>query len=215
MSDDILDEVESERYREILSLKKQALETKDEIDRAVATGQLNRGAGIQLYQRKVRNYVMSVETVLNPASGQTSDFWTDVPIGDFSLPNGDHKDVTGLREFLSLPTSFEVEVEREQQRSYRHKRETVTQTQRVHPPERLIEQAFRTTGQALDAAGFDLDEPTDKKKSNFDAVDDVEKATKILDFLRALDNDGLREVQHVINDELLGDRDELTNGHHE
>lgn len=215
MSDDLSDTVASERFREILTLKKQVLDTKDEIDREMVTGRLNEGAAIRLYQRKVRDYVMSVETVLNPATGEQSEYWDEKFIGRFSLPDGQQQEVIGLREFLELPLSFEIEIEREYQRSYRHKRERVTDTQRVRPPERLIEQAFRMTNRALDAAGFDLDEPTEQQKSGFRAIDDIDKATKILDFLQALDDDGLREVQDVIEGELTDDGDPLTNGHHE
>lgn len=214
MSDDIIDTVESERFQEILTLKKRVLDTRDEIDRATATGQLAQGPAIGLYQRKVRDYVMSVETVLNPANGEPSKYWTEEPIGDYTIPGGEHNFVVGLQEFLELPTTHEVEVEREQKRSYRHAVKTVTETQRVRPPQRLIERAFRITNRALDDAGFDLDEPSEKRKSKFNRVDDVEKATKILDFLRSLDNDGLREVQLLIEQDLLSD-DELRNGHHE
>lgn len=213
MSDDIADTVESERFREILSLKKTVIDTKDEVDRAIASGKAREGAGVQLYHRKVRDYVMSVETVLNPARGETSQYWDEVVIGEFSLPDGEEKTVRGLKEFLELNTVFEVKDEGARQKSYRHKKEKVTVTKRVRPPKRLIEQAFRVTNVALDEAGFDLDEPQEKQSSEFDKVGDVEKATKILDFLRALDDDGLREVKHVINNELIDD--ELSNGHHE
>lgn len=215
MTDDLADTVESERFREILSMKKQVLETKDEIDRARINRRVNQGAAIRLYQRKVRDYLMSVETVLNPEKGSQSRYWDDVLVGKFSLPDGQEKEVVGLREFLELPTSFEIEVETTRQRSYRHKNERVIETQIVRPPERLIEQAFRLTNRALDAAGFDLDEFSEKQKSGFRNIDDVEKATKVLDFLRALDDDGLKEVQSIIQRELLGDRGEMTNGHHE
>lgn len=215
MSEDIEETVESERFREILTLKKKVLETRDEIDRALVNGAVDQGAAIGLYHRKVRDYVMSVETVLAPANSQPSVYWTDVPIGEFSLPNDTKRNVVGLSEFLELPTTIEVKEEQTRQQSYRHKAETVVQARRVRPPERLIEQAFRVTNQALDAAGFDLDEPSDTEKSGFRQIDDVVKATQILDFLRSLDDDGLREVQQVITDDLLENGQEHTNGHHE
>lgn len=214
MSDDINDTVQSERFNEILTLKKQVLDTKDEIDRNRAAGRLSEAAGIELYQRKVRDYIISVETVLNPNDGDTSPFWDERRVGQFSLPDGEVKVINGLADFLELPTTFTVEIETERQRSYRHKRETVTDSKRVRPPERLIEQAFRMTNRALDAAGFDLDEPTEHEKSEFKNIDDVEKATKIYDFLKALDDDGLRELQNIITNELLNGS-EMTNGHHE
>lgn len=214
MSDDIEDLVETERYREILEMKKRVLDTRDEIDRAKMNGRISQARAIGLYQRKVRDYVMAVETVLNPSRGDPSTFWEETHVGDFTLPDGEVVQVDGLKEFLDMPMSFDVQVETEQQRSYRHAAETSVQTRRVRPPEKLIERAFRMTNQALDSAGFDLDEPSDKQKSGFDRVDDVEKATKILDFLRSLDEDGLREVKQVIDRDLLGP-DELSNGHHE
>jgi len=212
---DISDTVESERFAEIMTMKQRVHETKDEIDRQRPTAGFNRGAAIGLYQRKVRDYIVSVETLLNPSDGEPSPYWHEREVGRFSLP-GDEVDkvVTGLREFLQLPTTFEIEIETERQQSYRHKRETVTETRQARPPERLIEQAERMTNRALDEAGFDLSEPTDNQKSQPKDIDDIAPATEILDFLRALDDDGLREVQYVIQNQLLND-DEMTNGHHE
>jgi hypothetical protein len=213
---DISDTVESERFAEIMTMKQRVHETKDEIDRQRPTAGFNRGAAIGLYQRKVRDYIVSVETLLNPSDGDASPYWDEREIGRFSLPgDGDDEVVTGLREFLELPTTFEIEIETERQQSYRHKRETVTETRHARPPERLIEQAFRMTNRALNEAGFDLSEPQDKQESRFKKTDDIEKANEILKFLRALDNDGLREVQHIINNELIDDNGPMTNGHHE
>lgn len=212
---DISDTVESERFAEIMTMKQRVHETKDEIDRQRPTAAFNRGAAIGLYQRKVRDYIVSVETLLNPSDGDASPYWDEREVGRFSLP-GDEEDkvVTGLREFLELPTTFEIEIETEQQQSYRHKRETVTETRQARPPEPLIEQAERMTNRALDEAGFDLSEPTDNQKSQPKDIDDIAPATEILDFLQSLDDDGLREVQYVIQNQLLNG-DEMTNGHHE
>lgn len=214
MSDDISDTVEAERFREIMESKKRVTEVRDEIEIARANGTIREGAAMGLFHRKVRDYVMSVETVLKPATGDTSKYWQDERIGDFTLPDGRHKDVVGLSDFLDLETVFEIEVETERQRSYRHKRETVTQTQRVRPPERLVERAFRITNRALDDAGFDLDEPTERKESHFDNLDDVEKATKILDYLQQLKTEDLKEAKREI-DRLIAGQNAQTNGHHE
>lgn len=215
MSDDIADLVDSERYREILEQKRRVIDTRDEIDRAVVQGRRRGGRMIGLYQRKVRDYVMSVETLLNPHDEEPSRYWTRVPIGDFSLPNGEHRHIEGLDEFLELPTVFELQVETTEKQSYRHRAETVTETRRVRPPEEVIERAFRVTNQALNSIGFDLDEPTDHQKSGFSKVDDVEKGTKIWAFLQQLDEDALNEVKRQIDTKLLGQPDERTNGHHE
>lgn len=214
MSDDISDTVESERFREIMESKKRVIEVRDEIEIARANGNIRQGAAMGLFHRKVRDYVMAVETVLNPANGTRSQYWEDEPIGDFSLPDDRHIEVVGLSEFLDLETVFQIEVETEQQQSYRHKRETVTQTRRVRPPERLVERAFRVTNKALDDAGFDLDEPTERKESRFENLSDVEKASAILDYLQQLKPDDLREVKREI-DGLIANQTAETNGHHE
>lgn len=214
MSDDIADTVEIERFREIMEMKKRVTEVRDEIEIARANGRIREGAAIGLFHRKVRDYVISVETVLNPADGDVSEYWEDKRIGDFTLPDDTHKDIVGLSEFLDLKTIFEIEVETEQQRSYRHKRETVTRTQRVRPPERLVERAFRVTNQALDDAGFDLDEPTERKESHFDSLSDVEKATTILNYLQQLKVEDLKEAKREI-DRLIANRSAETNGHYE
>jgi hypothetical protein len=216
MSDDISDLVDNERFREILSLKKRVLDTRDEIDRAMLSGQRRRGPVIGLYQRKVRDYVMSVETVLNPHDEQPSRYWTEVPIGEFELPSGETQQIIGLGEFLELPTVFAVEVEEKQQTSYRHKSDTVTKEQNFRPPERVIESAFRVTNRALDSVGFDIDEPSAEDKKPFQhGVDDVEKATRVYQFMSTLDDSALRELKNVIDSELLGQPDKLKNGHNE
>jgi hypothetical protein len=216
VSNDIVDTVESERFHEIMQTKKRVLETRGEIQRATASGKLSEGAAIGLYQKEVRDYIMSVETVLDPADGDTSPYWEDRPVGDFHLPDGEHKTVNGLNEFLDLPETFEVEVERQRQQSYRHAIETVSETRRVRPPKRLVEHAFQMTNRALDAAGLDLNQPTERSSSTFKRIDDVEKATKILEFLQQLDDDGLRELKQLIDDDLLGDgTPPEMNGHHE
>lgn len=214
MSDDIADTVESERIAEIMTLKQQLHETKDKIDRQRPSAQFKRGAAIGLYQRKVRDYIISVETLLNPAGGDVSPYWNELEVGRFELPNGEQIVVTGLKQFLDLPTTFEIQVESERQQSYRHKQETVMETRRARPPEPLIEQAWRMTDKALDDAGYDLTEPKTKKKSEHKDTQDIAKATEILDFLRSLDDDALREVEYVIQNELLN-ADERKNGHHE
>lgn len=214
MSDDVGDLIETERFHEIMTVKKEVIETKDEIDRARVAGRIDQGRGIELYQRKVRDYVLSIETVLSPANDDPSYFWTTEHIGEFELPNGEEKTVDGLQEFLLLPTTFEVEAERQRQQSYRHAVETETVTQRVRPPERLIEQAFRVANRAMNSVGFDLEEPSDKQKSGFSKIGEVEKATKIQDFLLSLDDDGLKELKTWIDREML-ETPEQTNGHHE
>jgi len=214
VSDDITDTVESERFREIMESKKRVIEVRDEIEIARANGNIRQGAAIGLFHRKVRDYVMAVETVLNPADGTRSEYWEDKPIGDFSLPNDQHIDVVGLSDFLDVKTAYQIEVETEQQRSYRHKQETVQQKRRVRPPERLVERAFRVTNRALDDAGFDLDEPTERKESRFENLSDVEKASAILDYLQQLKPDDLREVKREI-DGLIANQNAQSNGHDE
>jgi predicted ATP-dependent endonuclease of OLD family len=204
-----------------MELRKDVHEIRDQIDRAKARGEIREADALALYQRKVRDYVMGVETVLDPADDEASRFWTDVPIGDFVLPDDRHKYVTGLSEFLELPETYEIEIERERKRSYRHAAETVTETQRVRPPERLIERAFRTTNKALDAAGFDIKQPDETDTSGFERIDDVAAATDILDYLNNASADELRELQQMIartleqgSDTLLvDDVDPKTNGH--
>jgi len=202
---DISDTIESERFREIMELKKDIHEIRDQIDRAKVRGEIREGEALGLYQRKVRDYVMAVETVLDPADGEPSRYWTDEFIGDFSLPDGREEYVTGLAEFLDLPETYEIEVRRKRQRSYRHAAETITETQRVSPPKGLIERAFRKTNKALDAAGFDLDEQTSRKESKFKNADDVEKAATIMDFLEQLGVDDLKQAKYEI-DQLIEDR---------
>lgn len=216
MSDDISDLVDNERFREILSLKKRVLDTRDEIDRAMLSGQQRGGPVIGLYQRKVRDYVMSVETVLNPHDGQPSRYWTEVPIGEFELPGGETQQIIGLGEFLELPTVFAVEVEEKQQTSYRHKADTVTKERNFRPPERVIESAFRVTNRALDSVGFDIDEPSAEDTKPFKhSIKDVDKADRVYRFIATLDDDGLRELKNLIDSELLAQADEIKNGHNE
>ena len=218
---DISDTVHSERFREIMELKKDIHKIRDQIDRAKLRGEIREGDALGLYQRKVRDYVMAVETVLDPADGEPSRYWTDEPIGDFVLPDGRQEYVSGLAEFLRLRETYEIEIERERQRGYRYAAETVTETQRVRPPKRLIERAFRATNKALDAAGFDIEQPDDTNTSGFERIDDVAAATDILDYLNNAGDDELRELQQMIartlaqgSDTLLvDDVDPETNGH--
>jgi hypothetical protein len=216
VSNNLGETIESERFREIMELKKDVHEIRDQIDRAMVRGEIREPDALALYQRKVRDYVMAVETVLNPAGGDPSRFWTDEPIGDFALPDGREEFVTGLEEFLELPETYDVEVGRTRKRSYRHAVETVTETQRVRPPKRLIEHAFRATNKALDAAGFDIDEPAEPGTSSFNNMRDTKKASQILHFLGQLDDDGLREWKAVIDEEFLSaESGALTNGDYE
>ena len=213
MSDDIEDKVETERFREIMSVKSDVHEIKDEIDRARPSGRVDEGSAIGLYQRKVRDYIISIETILNPANESASEYWSDRHIGEFELPNGETKSVDGLEEFILLPTTFEVEREQTVQRSYRHKPELKTVVQTVRPPERLIEQAFRIANQAMDDAGFDIRTGDDERRK-YHNIEDVEAATQLEAVLKSLDEDGLQQLITVIQDRHLtnGHR---TNGHHE
>jgi hypothetical protein len=211
---DVEDMVESERLQEIYSMKQQVYETKDEVERAVASGRINRGVALGLYQRKVRDYVMAVETLLDPHDGEPSDYWGERRVGDFVLPDGRHVNVDGLGDFLELPVTYDVEVEQQQQKSYRHKAEKVTKKTAARPPQQLIERAFRMTNKALDAAGFDIDEPTERDRSKFKNADDVEKGAIVLDYLRSLDTPDLREAKNEI-DRIITEQRAQSNGHHE
>ena len=213
MSDDVGEQVESKRISEIMTLKREVFDVKDEIDRAKLSGRLPPSA-VELYQRKVRDYIVSLEPLLNPSDDDPSEYWSSVPIGQFDLPNGEHKPVTGLREFLKMPTSFAVESVEETQQSYRHMPSQDRVTKQVRPPEGLIENAFRTANEAFYDIGFRIEDPGGMETKQFRKIDDVKKATEILDFLRQLDDDGLREVKAMIDGDLLGETAQ-TNGHHE
>ena len=215
MSDEAAESVESKRINEIMTLKRAVIDVKDEIDRAEMLGRAP-GKAPQLYQRKVRDYIISLEPILNPAGEDPSPYWDRVDIGAFELPNGEHKEVTGLRQFLQLPTTFTVEMTKQTQESYRHMPETKTVTEEVRPPRRVVENAFRTANEAFYDLGFGIEEP-EEQTSEFRKVDDVKKATEILDFLRQLDDDGLREIKQLIeqDDEMLSQPDPQVNGHHE
>ena len=111
---------------------------------------------------------------------------------------------------------FAVEVEEKQQTSYRHKTDTVTKEQNFRPPERVIERAFRVTNRALDSVGFDIDEPSAEDTKPFQhSIKDVDKADRVYRFIATLDDDGLRELKNLIDSELLGQADEMKNGHNE
>lgn len=213
MSDDIEDKIETERFREIMTVKKDVIETRDEFRRAYKSGQIAKGTYLELYQEKVRDYLISIETVLNPAEGSVSDYWTKRHIGQFELPNGEKKSVDGLQEFIHLPSTFVVESEQTVQRSYRHKPEQKPVSQTVRPPKRLIEQAFRVANQAMDDAGFDI-RTGDDDRSTFHNIEDIEGATQLEAILNSLDEDALQQLITVIQDRHLtnGHR---TNGHHE
>jgi hypothetical protein len=213
MSDDVADRVEGKRIDEIMTLKREVYDIKDEIDTAQLGSNIAPGA-IELYQRKVRDYIVSMEPLLKPSDGEPSPYWDRVFIGDFKLPDGGEKTVTGLREFLQLPTSFPVESVEETQESYRHMPQRETVTKQVRPPRRLIENAFRTGNEAFHDLGFGISSPEGMETKQFRKIDDVKKATEILDFLQQLDDDGLREVKTVIDNDLLGGASH-TNGHHE
>jgi hypothetical protein len=215
MSDEAAESVESKRINEIMTLKREVFEVKDELDRAEMVGRAP-GKAPELYQRKVRDYVISLEPVLNPAGEDPSPYWDRVDIGAFELPNGEQKEVTGLRQFLQLPTSFAVEMTKRTQESYRHMPETKTVTEEVRPPRRVAENAFRAASEAFYDLGFGIEEPAEQT-SEFRKIDDVKKATEILDFLRQLDDDGLREIKQLIeqDDEMLSQPDPQVNGHHE
>lgn len=213
MSDDVADSVESKRIQEIMTLKREVYDVKDELDRGRLSGRMPSNA-VELYQRKVRDYIVSLEPLLNGVDEEPSPYWDRVKIGGFTLPNGEQKQVTGLREFLQLPTSFPVNATQETQESYRHMPAEETVTQQVRAPKELIESAFRTANEAFRDLGFGISSPDQMETKQFRKIDDVKKATEILDFLNQLDDKGLREVKTVIDDELLTP-DEQTNGHHE
>jgi hypothetical protein len=209
---DAVDMLEKERIQEMMTMRKHVVETKRQIDKTIAKGTAQQGPLVGLYQKEVKGFVMSVETVLDPVNGETSEYWNNATIGDFSLPNGTVQRVVGLSEFLQLPVTFEIEVDTVKKRSYRHAEERVTETRRVRPPREIAEQAFRLTNRALDERGFDLSELTeDQDTAKFSKIDDVKKATEVYDFLNELDDSSLREVQLVIQEELLDGAN--TNGH--
>jgi hypothetical protein len=215
MSDEGTESVESKRINEIMTLKRAVIDVKDEIDRAEMLGRAPANVP-ELYQRKVRDYIISLEPILNPAGEDPSPYWDRVEIGAFELPNGEHREVTGLRQFLQLPTTFTVEMTKRTQESYRHMPETKTVAEEVRPPRRVVENAFRTANEAFYDLGFGIEEP-EEQTSEFRKIDDVKKATEILDFLRQLDDDGLREIKQLIeqDDEMLSQPDPQVNGHHE
>jgi hypothetical protein len=218
---EITDTVNAERFAEIMELKKDCHDVRDQIDRAKIRGEIQEPQGLRIYQRKVRDYIMSVETVLDPAVGDPSPFWSDYYVGDFILPDERQIRINGLQEFLALPETYSIDIEREYQKSYRHAKETIVETKEVRPPERVIERAFRNTNKALDAAGFDIQQPDDTPTSKFKRIEDVEAVTQIVDYLNHADEPELREFHRIIGrtleegaDKLLIDEVEpRTNGH--
>jgi len=99
MSDEAAESVESKRINEIMTLKREVFDVKDELDRAEMVGRAP-GKAPELYQRKVRDYVISLEPVLNPAGEDPSPYWDRVDIGAFELPNGEQKEVTEIKQLI-------------------------------------------------------------------------------------------------------------------
>jgi hypothetical protein len=218
---EISDTVNAERFAEIMELKKDIHDVRDQIDRAKVRGEIQEPDALRMYQRKVRDYIMSVETVLDPADGDPSPWWSDYYVGDFILPDERQITVNGLGEFLALPDTYSIEIEREYQKSYRHATETIVDTKKVRPPERVIERAFRNTNRALDAAGFDIKHEDDTATSKFRHIEDIDAASQIVDFLNNGGERYWRELNTIIDRTLEEGADELlieeveprTNGH--
>lgn len=151
--------VQSTRWGEVEAARQRVVDRYEAIDRAQfgQGGALSQERVSLLKQRAVQLYVLQVETILNPVKGDTTPWWDDEPIGQFTLPNGRTVQITGLREYLDLDEQLSVTITERHKPHAAHVGETREVQQQVSPPVGLHRNAFIATNRGLADQGVDFD----------------------------------------------------------
>jgi hypothetical protein len=152
-------QVQSTRWREVEAARQRVVDRYEAIDEA----QFGQGKGLAqdrvslLKQRAVQLYVLQVETVLNPVDGDTTPWWDEKPVGQFTLPDGRAVQVTGLKQYLDLDEEITITVEEHHKPHAAHVGEVRTVEKSVTPPVGLHRNAFQATNRGLADQGVDFD----------------------------------------------------------
>jgi len=156
--DRLEDIVQRTRWDEVHEARQRVLDRLETIDRLqFEAGRSNPDEVSLLYQRAVQLYVQQVETLLDPVDGETTDWWTNKPIGRFDLPNGKTFVVNGLSDYVRMDEQFTVPVEVEYKPHAAHMGEMREEERAVSPPPGIHKSAFRATNRGLAEQGLEFD----------------------------------------------------------
>ena len=151
--------VQSSRWREVAAARQRVVDRYEAIDRAQFEqgGALSQERVSLLKQRAVQLYVVQVETILNPVSGDATDWWEDRTIGRFDLPDGRTVEINGLEQYLNMDEQITITVEERHQPHSAHVGEVREVERHVSPPTGLHRNAFLATNRGLADQGVDFD----------------------------------------------------------
>jgi len=150
------DLIRQKRIDEIYSLKRSVEQLEEDIARGLASRRLG-GDPRTAYLLMVQSFVRALEPILAPDETDYSPRWTDTPLGQYELPDGNVRRVVGLQQFLGLELSEEV-TWTETERPFKSAlKEEIKKSQTVKPPRRIAENAFRAANIALRERGIEID----------------------------------------------------------
>lgn len=160
---DLNDLVKSKRFEEIHDSRMRVLQQERKAADGLLEGEIDQLTANMVIRRAVENYIYEVENLVKPPSKKTNlsdkDYWNDVELGEFELPDGQSVKFEGLKSVLEAPNPFVVQTTERRERPLRGEtKETVTH--RVQIPRSILMNAYRQVNTFLAEIGMEID-PTD------------------------------------------------------
>lgn len=172
---DLNELVTTRRFDEIHSARSRVVETEQQISEAKTLGRVTDAQAALLYRKAVENYIIELEQLASdPSISTDEDYWNDVHIGKFELPNGDVEHITGFQAFLDTPDTWTVPVTRTREKP-RVGVVTETEAVSVHLPMRIVRNAYRLCNDFLAAVGMDIEPEPEETDAGFDYADILEE----------------------------------------
>lgn len=158
MGDGLDELVTSTRFNEIHNARERVMETQQVISQAEVMGQISEEKATRLYRRMVENYIIELEDLMRESDTENldEDYWESSDLGSVTLPDGDRRQIVGLKSILELPDVLTITYKKEveQPRGGRMK-EPVTEG--VQLPRRVLRNAFRECNHFCADIGLELD----------------------------------------------------------
>lgn len=151
--------VQSSRWGEVERARRRVVERFEAVDEAqFGTGAtLSQDRVALLLQRAVQLYVRQVETILSPIDGDSTEWWDQREIGQFSLPDGRTVVITGLQNYLALDEQVTYTVREQHKPHAAHVGEVREVERSTVPPVGLHANAFSATNRGLADQGVDFE----------------------------------------------------------
>lgn len=151
--------VQSTRWSEVEDARRRVVDRLEAIDRLQfeGSGPVSREAVSVLMQRSVQMYIQQVETILDPINGDTTDWWDNKEIGQFTLPDERSVNVVGLSSYLALDEQITYTTTETYKPHAAHVGEVREVEHTTTAPIGLHRSAFRATNRGLADQGVDFD----------------------------------------------------------